>query len=368
MMKSKVYIFINIVGMAIAIACCIVAYYNYDFNASFDTNHKNLSEIYRVNSVRTFQGRETEYGVVPIPLGEVARQNVKDAEAVTRYSSSYADFRVKDEIFDAGLSYVDPDFFGIFTFEFVEGNPGALNDKTKVVISDRLAERLFGTESALGKGITHVLPENKLREFEVGGVIKLSPTNSSFNDDAYTVYENYWEVSAELENGTNWIFRNTLFLHVKNPDRIASIEQQLKPFAESNNKVREDFVLAGFKLDPLTGMAVRDEYSDRGGGWTRSASPMAMLGLSAPEPMDLDAVAAPEADPEARALLAQAYALLQTLPTDERIAWTLRHVERHRLGAVATLTGCSLATAKRRILRAERYLDEHFVAPFGEDA
>ncbi len=93
----------------------------------------------------------------------------------------------------------------------------------------------------------------------------------------------------------------------------------------------------------------------------------AMLGLSAPEPVDLDAIAAPEADPEARALLAQAYALLQTLPTDERIAWTLRHVERHRLGAVATLTGCSLATAKRRILRAERYLDEHFVAPFGEE-
>lgn len=93
----------------------------------------------------------------------------------------------------------------------------------------------------------------------------------------------------------------------------------------------------------------------------------AMLGLSAPDPVELDAVAAPDADPEARALLAQAYALLQTLPTDERIAWTLRHVERHRLGAVAALTGCSLATAKRRILRAERYLDEHFVAPFGEE-
>jgi RNA polymerase sigma-70 factor (ECF subfamily) len=93
-----------------------------------------------------------------------------------------------------------------------------------------------------------------------------------------------------------------------------------------------------------------------------------LLGLSAPDPVDLDAVAASDADPEARALLAQAYALLQTLPTDERIAWTLRHVERHRLANVAALTGCSLATAKRRILRAERYLDEHFVAPFGDES
>jgi RNA polymerase sigma-70 factor (ECF subfamily) len=92
-----------------------------------------------------------------------------------------------------------------------------------------------------------------------------------------------------------------------------------------------------------------------------------LLGLGAPDPVDLDAVATPDADPESRALLAQAYALLQTLPTDERIAWTLRHVERHRLASVAALAGCSLATAKRRILRAERYLDEHFVAPFGEE-
>jgi RNA polymerase sigma-70 factor (ECF subfamily) len=90
-----------------------------------------------------------------------------------------------------------------------------------------------------------------------------------------------------------------------------------------------------------------------------------LLGLALPEPVDLEAVAAPEADPEARALLAQVYALLQSLPADERIAWTLRHVERHRLESVAELTSCSLATAKRRIQRAQRYLDARFVSPFG---
>jgi RNA polymerase sigma-70 factor (ECF subfamily) len=93
---------------------------------------------------------------------------------------------------------------------------------------------------------------------------------------------------------------------------------------------------------------------------------VAMLGLAQPDPVDLEAVAAPDADPESRALLAQVYALLQALPADERIAWTLRHVERHRLESVAELTGCSLATAKRRISRAQRYLDARFVAPFTE--
>jgi RNA polymerase sigma-70 factor (ECF subfamily) len=95
---------------------------------------------------------------------------------------------------------------------------------------------------------------------------------------------------------------------------------------------------------------------------------VAMLGLATPEPVDLDAVASSDADPEVRALLAQVYALLQTLPADERIAWTLRHVERHRLEAVAALAGCSLATAKRRIARAQAFLQEHFVSPFAEDA
>ena len=94
---------------------------------------------------------------------------------------------------------------------------------------------------------------------------------------------------------------------------------------------------------------------------------IAMLGLVTPEPVDLDSVAAPDADPEVRALLAQVYALLQTLPADERIAWTLRHVERHRLEAVAGLVGCSLATAKRRIGRAQAFLNEHFVSPFAGD-
>ena len=89
-----------------------------------------------------------------------------------------------------------------------------------------------------------------------------------------------------------------------------------------------------------------------------------VLGLSVPDPVELESIASNDADPEARVLLAQVYALLQTLPADDRIAWTLRYVERHRLEVVAEIVGCSLATAKRRIQRAQRFLNDHFVAPF----
>lgn len=88
------------------------------------------------------------------------------------------------------------------------------------------------------------------------------------------------------------------------------------------------------------------------------------LGLASVEPIELDAIASSNADPESRVLLAQVYSLLQTLPADDRIAWTLRYVDHHRLEAVAELADCSLATAKRRIARAQRFLTDHFVPAF----
>ncbi|APR85719.1 RNA polymerase sigma factor RpoE [Minicystis rosea] len=88
---------------------------------------------------------------------------------------------------------------------------------------------------------------------------------------------------------------------------------------------------------------------------------MSVLGLKTAEPVDLDALASPDASPHVRAQIAQIYALLRTLPTDERIAWVLRCVEGHDLDTVARLTRCSLATVKRRITRAQKFLDEHFV-------
>ncbi|MBX2966010.1 MAG: ABC transporter permease [Cyclobacteriaceae bacterium] len=281
MMKSKLYIFINILGMAIAIACCITAYYNWDFNASFDNHHKNSHEIYRVNSVRSFQGQTKEFGHVPVPLGAVVRENFNDVDALTRYSRVYAEFKIEDEIFDANLSYIDPEFFDLFTYTFIAGTKSSVNNKTSILISEELAQRLFGSTAVVGNTLTHLLGDGKTKEFEVGAVFENSPTNTSFNDHAFALYDNYWDVAPNLEQGINWYYRNTLFVRVTDPARIPIIETQLKPFIENNNKVREDFILTGFKLDSFVGMAVRDTYSERPGAWTRNASPIsAVVGVA----------------------------------------------------------------------------------------
>lgn len=68
-------------------------------------------------------------------------------------------------------------------------------------------------------------------------------------------------------------------------------------------------------------------------------------------------IAASGASPEERALLAQVYAILDSLPIDDRLAWTLRHIEGEQLACVADATGCSLATAKRRIASAQAAIE-----------
>ena len=83
---------------------------------------------------------------------------------------------------------------------------------------------------------------------------------------------------------------------------------------------------------------------------------LTLLGLSGSEPIDLDALANYDAGPDVRAELAQVYGTLQAVGIEQRICWTLRFVEGHKLEEVARLADCSLATAKRRIAAVQEKL------------
>jgi len=78
------------------------------------------------------------------------------------------------------------------------------------------------------------------------------------------------------------------------------------------------------------------------------------------DPAVYDSVTDSSASPEHKALLSRVYLILDGIPANQRIAWALRYVEGDPLESVATLSGCSLATAKRRIAAASRVLEEAF--------
>lgn len=277
LLKNKLYIFINVFGMAIAIGCCIIGYFNYDFNVSFDQNHKNAASLYRIGSVREFQHELTEFGHVPMALGNAIRQNISDIDQVVRYTPGSASFRIGTELFGDDLTYVDPPFFTLFTYEFIEGS-GDIKDKSHIVISDELATKYFGNQKALGKPITQMLDSGKTKEYTVAGVFKKQPANSSFFTQAFTNYDNTFAISDDPEYTENsWRFRNTLFVQIKDPTRVASVQEQLKAYVGNNNKIREDFIIRNYVVEPFEGMAVRDSYSDKAGTWTRDGSPLAAV-------------------------------------------------------------------------------------------
>lgn len=274
--KNKFFIFANVFGMGIAIACCIVAYFNYDFNRSFDTFHTKAASIYRVNSVREFQNNLTSYGYVPMGLGNAIKQNNQDIDQVIRYSPGGGNFRIGEQLFNNDLTFVDPEFFNVFTFEFVEGTP-ELRNKNQIIISDKLAEKYYGTEKALGKPITQLLDSGKVKEFTITGVFIEPPSNSSFYGSAYVDFYNQFGEGDPDYNENGWNYRSTLFLEVKDADRIADIENSLTSYTENNNKVREDFIIRKFELESFVGMAVRDSYNEKPGTWTREGSPIAAV-------------------------------------------------------------------------------------------
>jgi ABC-type antimicrobial peptide transport system permease subunit len=272
--KNKLFIFINIFGMGIAIACCIVAYFNWEFDAEFDAHHNNRAKIYRVSSVREFEGQTRLYGYAPVPLGAAIKQNISDVDKVVRMMYSYSDFKVEDNVFHAGLDYVDPEFFEVFSFKFLAGNPADLKEKSKVFLSSEMAIKLFGSTDVVGKPLTQVLGAD-IKEFEVGGVFEKQPDNSSFSAYAYMHYDNFIDEHKDVREDS-WVERNTLFVMINNPARLQAAHDRLQTYLENNNRVRDDFQLKEYTLDPFVGMAQRDQANDT---WrsTNSASPRAAV-------------------------------------------------------------------------------------------
>ncbi len=254
--KNKVFVIINLLGMAIAVACCIVAFLNYDYNASYDQEHTNKDEIYRINGRRVFNEQETLYGIVPIPLGPSLRENLSDSRIVSM-AMNFENLKFEEDIFTAQITYAEDGFFDMFTFPLLSGSID-LNDKSTIVIDDKLATRLFGNEDPIGKTFTSLGLERNI-DYRITGVFQSKPINSSFTAvEAVTSFENFFDILPNTKPD-DWKIWSTAFIQIKDPTQIPSIERELSKFIPSQNASREDLQFEKFYLDPLPGMAARAE-------------------------------------------------------------------------------------------------------------
>lgn len=276
MMKNKLFIVINVVGMSIAIGCCIVAYFAYENDSGFDAMHMNGDRIYRVSSNREFNNTIEKFGFVPLPLSGVIRENIPDVQRSTRYFNSWSSFKKEDDLFRSNLTYVDPDFFQMFSFEFLAGDPKDLADKSSVYVTDKMAARLFGTpEDAYGKTITQVYG-TKLKEVRIAGVFREPPQNSTFYfREAYMNFENTKDEFSDVLD-EDWTKAVTLFIEIPDPSRVDVVAKQIQPYVANNNKVKEDFIIKDFVLDHFPTMGHEDRAA-RVVTWTWDAPPQSAI-------------------------------------------------------------------------------------------
>lgn len=266
MMKNKLFIFINIFGMGIAIAQCITGYFAYEYDATFDRIHQNHASVYRVSAIREFDNNFTRHSYTSLPLGEIVSKTIPDVDKSSRYAYSYSNFKLNNDLFPANATFVDLDFFQLFSFDFITGSPPAINDKSSTLISEEMAIKLFGSASeAQGKTITQVYGSD-LKELQIGGVFKEQPMNSSFYRNAGSAYINFSNFKDENKNvlEDDWKVYNTLFVQIKDTGRVNEVQQQLQPFIENNNQVREDFQVKEYVLDSFSEMAHNDRAEDVG--------------------------------------------------------------------------------------------------------
>ena len=248
--KNKVYALINILGLGLALAICIVAYFNHMFGYDFDRGNENFEEIYRVTSMRQMQDRDQEFGIVPAPLGPEILKELPAVKKAARMMGSYSPVKVGIDNFNRRISYVDPDFLDIFTFHLVSGNNQALLNPNNVLISEEMATALYGDEDPMGQPITIFNDESQEFTYTIAGVFIDLPQNNSFRIDILTHMENF--LTMWQAEDTNWnLFARLLFLQVGDPEALPSIKQGLDSYVPVQNKANESFTITGFNLIPL---------------------------------------------------------------------------------------------------------------------
>jgi putative ABC transport system permease protein len=248
--KNKIFTLINIFGLGLALAVCIVAYFNHMFNYEFDRTHKNFNEIYRVTCFRDMQGREQEYGIIPATMGLPITKDIPGIERSARLLRSISPVKIGTDLFRSQVSYVDPDFFEIFSFTAILGDLNSISNQANIIITSEMADRLFGKEYPVGKSVSIINDEGKEFTYNVSAVVADMPENSSFGFDIYTHIDNFllmWNVKD-----TDWkIWANALFVQIPDRSVLPTVYAGLKSYLPVQNKAREDFRINRFALIPL---------------------------------------------------------------------------------------------------------------------
>ena len=222
--KHKSFSFINISGLAIGMACCMLIMLWVQDELNYEKFNKNIDDISCV--VNYSSDNPNSYSSsVPAPL----MPYLKDKYAEIKHASR---FRVSgrrlfsyngNNVFEDNGGFADPELFDIFSFKAVLNDPkAALMDVNTIILTKSMAERYFGSEDPLGKTIKL---ENQYI-FLVGAIIEDIPRSSSIRFDYLIPFENYGRFDdVEMDNWGRYEIYNGFVILYDNVDHEAFSEK-----------------------------------------------------------------------------------------------------------------------------------------------
>jgi putative ABC transport system permease protein len=261
LLHNKVYSFINIAGLSIGLACAMLIILYVKDEVSYDRFHEKASQIYCVVLKGHFDHGANNYsnyisvsGYLQGPKFKAAIPEIQD---FVRFQGNHLDFKNGTDIISQEVKYVDSNFFSIFSFPLMSGNPKtALTNPHSIVLSEEMARKQFGRTDVLGKKML-IKNNDAFQPYTVTGVSKTCPQNSSLKFDILLPLSVSPEEEAKVDNWSS-LFLST-FVLLSPQSNIKAVEAKMQKTYETdaadlikkekNNSFYPDFT---YVLQPLT--------------------------------------------------------------------------------------------------------------------
>ncbi len=237
MRQQKWYSLISVSGLAIGIACSVLIFLWVRHELSYDRFHNNAENIYRVIMEDNLNDSISIHPWLPFPLGPALQNEFPEIAAFSRWRPDDMVVRYKENAYtEMDFLTVDPSFFIVFSFPFLQGNPAeALADPNSIVIRDTMAKKYFGSEDPIGK----VLNLSGRADLAVSGVVHI-PDESDFQFDFFFSFQSYPLFNVDLAPyEANWNGKNYhVYLLLQKGSSAALLEKKISGFLKSRTPAR----------------------------------------------------------------------------------------------------------------------------------
>lgn len=185
--KQKAYTLINVMGLALGLASCILVGLFIWQDLNYDNYHENGENIYRLSMKNITPSGTSHMAESPAKAGPTIIENFPEVDKMTRIYFSSDDLVALDnnKFYEDEIIFADENFFNIFSYQLISGNPNELlTDKNSIVLTRKISEKYFGSENPVGR----TLRLNNKFDMKITGVIENVPANSHFNFDLVCSY------------------------------------------------------------------------------------------------------------------------------------------------------------------------------------